>query len=98
MAHGPKRPKNVGMLRYVLASNVSSLLPIVYSSIEDRTAREKALARAANVSASTVQRICAGSVGASIDNVEFIARALGTTVTELLTPSDATKRALNIKQ
>jgi transcriptional regulator with XRE-family HTH domain len=96
MVRGPKRPKNRGVLRYVLASNVLALLPLVYSALKDKTAREKALAKAANVSASTVQRICSADVGASLDNIEAIARALGTSVTTLLTPSDATKRALNI--
>ena len=86
------------MLRYVLSSNVMAALPIVYSAIPDLTARQRALARSAHTSLSTIQRICDGKVGASLDTVEFIARALDTTVTELLTPSDATRRALNIRK
>ena len=85
------------MLRHVLASNVLALLPIVYASLKDTTARQAALARMAHTSPSTIQRICNGTVGASLDTVEFIARALGTTVTELLTPSEATRRAMNIR-
>jgi hypothetical protein len=97
MARGPKKPKNTGMLRYVLASNVSALLPVVFHSLKDITARQRALATQAHTSLSTIQRICTGDVGANLDTIEFVARALGTTVTELLTPSEATRRALNIK-
>jgi hypothetical protein len=98
MVRSPKRPKTIGMLRFVLASNVAALLPIVFSALPDITSRQRALAKNAHTSLSTIQRICDGQVGATIDTIEFIARALNTTVTDLLTPSDATRRAMNISR
>lgn len=78
-----KRRKVPGILRSVLARNIGERLDAVYPTSANQ---DKALATAAGVSLSTIQRIRKAEVGASIDNIEDIAKALRTSVTSLLTP------------
>jgi AraC-like DNA-binding protein len=81
MATKRKRPKYRGRIRVVVSRNVSELMPERFPHHGDKV---KALARAAGISRSTVQRVVNASLGASIDNVEAIAMALGVMPHELL--------------
>lgn len=96
MSRGPKKPKKAGVLRYVLAANVASRMVVVFHDQPHKTAREKALAKSAGVGISTVGRILNAETGASLDNIEHIARALGCSVLDLLTPNDDLRRALGL--
>lgn len=96
MSRGPKKPKRAGVLRFVLAANVASRMVLVFHDQPHKTAREKKLAQTAGVSVSTVGRILNAETGASLDNIEHIARALGCSVIDLLTANDDVRRALHI--
>lgn len=74
-------------MRQIVAANLVALLDKHYSHMGNITQREKALAEKAGVSFSTVQRIVAKSVGATIDNLESIALAFDLSPYQLLIPS-----------
>jgi DNA-binding Xre family transcriptional regulator len=84
------------MLRFVLAANVAARMVPAFHDQPNKTARERKLAVTAGVSLSTVGRILGAQTGASLDSIEHIARALGCSVIDLLTPSDEVKRSLGI--
>ncbi len=84
------------MLRFVLAANVSARMVSAFHDQPNKTAREKKLAQTAGLSASTVGRILNGETGASLDNIEHLARALGCSVIDLLTPDDTLRRSLGL--
>lgn len=79
-----KRPKVAGIMRQVLGRNVKALMNRHYS---EHANKPKALAKAAGVSLSTVQRIIAAEIGASLDNIEAIALALDASTYQLLIPA-----------
>ena len=78
-----KRPKIPGFMRAVLADNVQRLMLLHYAQNSNRP---KALSVDAGVSLSTVQRILARDVGASLDNIEAMATAFDVSVYQLLIP------------
>lgn len=78
-------------MRTILAHNIAVRIHQVFAAAPNK---DKALADAAGVSLSTVQRIRAAEVGASIDQVEALAKALRTSVAELLTPMKEIRRFL----
>jgi transcriptional regulator with XRE-family HTH domain len=80
-ARQPKRPKYQGRMRTILAENVEGLMPLRFPEKNDRV---KALAHAAGVSRSSVQRVVNAEHGASVDILEAIASALGVLPHELL--------------
>jgi transcriptional regulator with XRE-family HTH domain len=84
------------MLRFVLAANVAARMVSVFHDQPNKTAREKKLAQAAGVSVSTVGRILNGDTGASLDNIEHVARALGCSAVSLLTPDETMKQSLGL--
>lgn len=90
-----RRRKMPGQLRYVLAANVNDLLARTRLPI---TTAQKQIAALANVSLSTMQRICKGEAGTSLDKIEDLAEAFDVSVIDLLTPSDRSLRALGVHQ
>lgn len=86
-----KRDKLSKTLRRHLADNVSGLRDIKYGSEMSETARNKALAREADISLSQVQRIINCELGASIDYLEALAKALETRPQDLVTPYFASR-------
>lgn len=76
-----KRRKVEGFMRSILATNVKSLLAAHYPT---STNRPLALAKDAGVSLSTVQRVLAEDVGASLDVVEAIATVFHLSAYQLL--------------
>jgi len=78
-------------MRAILAHNITRKLHEVFVT---QANKDRALANAAGVSLSTVQRIRRAEVGASIDQIEEIAKALGISVAELLTPREEIRRFL----
>lgn len=81
----PKTRKVPGILRYVVAENVNRRMGEVYRG---RSNIVKCLAVDSGVAMSTVQRILAGTVGASIDNLEAVASALRVQTYQLLIPDE----------
>ena len=79
----PKSPKVPGQLRKVIAANVGLM-----AQVEFRASRNVplALAMAARVAKSTVQRIMAGEVGADLETLEKVAAALGLIPYQLFIP------------
>lgn len=71
-------------MRSVLAHNVEALMHRHYSLSSNKP---KALAGDAKVSLSTVQRIIAAEVGASLDNIEAIAGVFELSTYQLLAPN-----------
>ena len=82
-----KTPKVPGFMRSILAVNVARLLERHYPAMENVTQRQKALAKEAGVSFSTIQRFMDGSTGATIDNIEVVAAAFGLSAYQLLIPN-----------
>jgi len=80
----PKSLKAPGRLRVVLAANLRARMLERYPLTKDRVSE---LSKASGVSRSTVQRMVGVSpvIGASIDTIEAVARALQAPVPELLT-------------
>jgi len=91
MGGKPKRRKLPGVMRTILAHNITRRMHVVFATEPNK---DKALAEAAGVSLSTVQRIRGADVGASIDQIEEIAKALRSSVAELLTPREDIRRFL----
>jgi DNA-binding Xre family transcriptional regulator len=77
---GQSRPPAIA-LRKILAANVRRRMDERY---KERGDRPKALAEAAGVTLSTVQRIIKHEIGATIDTVDMIAKALRCEPDELL--------------
>lgn len=71
-------------MRSVLAENVELLMN---RHFQLKSNKPKSLAEEAKVSLSTVQRIIAAEVGASLDNIEAIAGAFGLSAYQLLIPN-----------
>jgi hypothetical protein len=76
------------LLRAFLAQNVVALRDSHrrYKELPNPTARNRALAKDADVSPSQVHRVIEAQLGASIDVVEALARALEVRPQDLLTP------------
>lgn len=86
MGRRPKPPPPNAIGRMILSRNVVAAMTEKWPQLANKTAREKALAKAAGVTASTVQRIIGCLTAANVDTLESIAEALGTTPAALLTP------------
>lgn len=79
-----KRPKYVGFMRTVVASNVRALIDDHYKESPNKP---KALAKATGLSLSSVQRVLSAEAGASIDTLEAIANAFEISVYQLVLPN-----------
>ena len=80
----PKTPKVPGQLRRVVAGNVALMAQVEFRASNNVPL---ALAVAAGVSKSTVQRIMAGDVGADLETLEKVAAALGLIPYQLFIPN-----------
>lgn len=84
-----KITKLPGFMRLVVAENVKGLMDVRFRESRNRP---KALAEATGKpkeggqSLSTIQRVLAGSIGASIDTLEAIAKALDVSLYQLMIP------------
>lgn len=81
-----KRDKAPSPLRALVARTVTMLRDRKYQQLDNVTARNRGLAKDADVSFSTIQRICSGEVGATVDMLDSIATALEVRPQDLLTP------------
>lgn len=79
-----KREKVPGFMREVLADNVKRLMEHHYAASSNQP---KALAKDADVSLSTVQRILGKKTGATLDNIESIATAFHLSVYQIMVPA-----------
>lgn len=79
-----KTPKVAGFMRGVLAENVLKLMAHHY---KESTNRPMALAKDAQVSLSTIQRIISKETGASLDNIEAVAGVFHLSVYQIMVPS-----------
>jgi transcriptional regulator with XRE-family HTH domain len=87
-----KKRKVPGVMRQVLAENVRASMEREFAVAANKP---KELARAAGVTLSTVQRVLEADVGASIDNIESIAKALRSSAYDLLRPSPELRTLLD---
>lgn len=83
-----KRDKGVSPLRDVVGRNVRLLRDQRYRLLPNPTARNKALAQAADTTASQIQRVIDGEVGCSIDMLHSLAVALDVSPSDMLRPYD----------
>ena len=86
MTRRSKKDKKPSALRLLLASNVEVLRDERYSTLPNPTARNKQLAKDADVSPSQIERVIAGTLGTSVDVLEAMANALRVRPQDLLTP------------
>lgn len=93
MPRGTKKRKTATLTRAVVADNVQGLMDSLYAGNPNKV---KALAIDSGLSLSTVQRILNKEVGASVDNLESLAKSLGCSVGDLVTADDRMARALGI--
>lgn len=82
-----KTPKAPGFMRLVVGQNVKKLLDYHYAHLPNITQRQRALAKDSKIGFGTVQRICKGEVGASLDNLEEIAMSLQVQLYQLVLSS-----------
>lgn len=87
-----KKDKGPSALRALVADTVKTLRDKKYKTLPNLTARNKQLATDAELSYSQILRVTKGSLGASVDTIEALARALGVRPEELLTPYFALKK------
>lgn len=81
-----KRDKKQGTLRRHVAENIKVLRDLKFKDLPTATKRNMALAKAADISKSQVQRIIACELGTSVDHIETLAAALATRPQDLVTP------------
>jgi hypothetical protein len=86
MARRSKGHKLHPVVRVILASNVKALRDQKFSQLKNDTARNKALAKAADTTLSQIQRILKCEVGTGIDLLESLAKTFGARPQDLLTP------------
>lgn len=86
MGRRSKRDKADPLIRGFLASNVLLLRNRMFSAHATATAKNKALAKAADTTLSQIQRVLSMELGTSIDLIARMARALDVRPQDLLTP------------
>lgn len=80
MATRRKRPKHRSRMRWIVSENVGTLMPQRFRQAD----KVKALAKAAGISRSSVQRVVNAQHGTSIDLIELMAEALDVMPHQLL--------------
>ena len=84
MTRKPKNPKvPASAARGVLAQNVHNLMR---RSFKESANMPLALAKAAKISLSSVQRMLSGETGATLDNIHAVAEVLDVAIYQLLIP------------
>jgi transcriptional regulator with XRE-family HTH domain len=86
MGRKSKAHRPPGVLRQLVAENVKALRDLRLRELETETQRNKKLATMIGSSVSQIQRICSGTLGVSIDQIEDLAKALRCAPHDLLTP------------
>lgn len=81
---GTKRRKVAGFMRVVVAQNVRHLVDRHYVDVDNKPMR---LAKDADISLSSAQRVLKAEVGASIDTLESIADVFDLSVYQLVLPN-----------
>lgn len=79
-----RRRKVAGFMRTVVAQNVRDLIHLHFAADENKPLR---LSKEAQISLSSVQRLLAGDVGASLDTLESIANVFDISVYQLVLPN-----------
>jgi transcriptional regulator with XRE-family HTH domain len=92
MGRRSKKERKHPLIRGVLAQNVRSLRDHHFRPLRSVTARNQALARAADTSLSQIQRIIAQTLGPSVDMLEQLAAAFKVRPHDLVTPYFAATR------
>lgn len=93
MPKGTKKTKPPSFSRALVSANVIARMKAIYGGYGDPT---KALAEAAGLSLSTVQRVIGRDVGASVDTLEALAGALDCSIPELFNTPESVMRALGV--
>jgi transcriptional regulator with XRE-family HTH domain len=75
----------------LLAQTVETLRDQRYEKLPNPTARNRQLAKDADVSSSQIERVIAGTLGTSVDTIDALAKALDVRPQDLLTPYFASK-------
>jgi len=83
-------------MRIVVADNLLRHMEAYFADKPHVGNRAKYLSEKAEVSLSTVQRTLSKETGASVDTIEALARVLGTSPYELLTPSSDLQKLMGI--
>lgn len=86
MGRRSKSQKPPTIIRATVAANVVTLRNRKYAAHGNETAMNRALARDAQTVLSQIQRIIGQKTGASIDQIETLAKALDCRPQDLLTP------------
>lgn len=86
MTRKSKRDKAMSIAVTVVAQNVLLLRDEVFADLRTGTARNQALAKAADTSLSQVQRVIRQELACGVDLLESLARALKVEPRDLLTP------------
>lgn len=84
MGRPPKISTPKDIIGQVLSENIAQWLPVTFPRAPNRTAQIEALAKRSGVAEETIRRIMTGEVSPRLDNIDAIARALGTTASKLL--------------
>lgn len=79
-----KTPKVPGFTRHVVGANVRALMDLHY---REHSNKPMALAKAAGISLSSVQRVLLAKTGPSVDTIEMIAAAFQMSCYQLLIPN-----------
>lgn len=98
MTRRTKSQKFPSPLRALVARTVVQLRDRKYKTLPTVTDRNRALAKEADVSLSTIQRIVDGDAGASVDTLDDLAKALEVRPQDLLTPYFAATPATELEQ
>lgn len=96
MSRHSKSKKGPSPLRELVARTVVLLRDRQYRTLPDVTERNRALAKDASVSFSTIQRIADAKVGATVDTLDALARALECRPQDLLTPYFGSKAPVGL--
>src|SRR6185437_16583266 len=86
MGRRSKQHRPPAVIQQFFADTVKLLRDRVYAAEEHETARNRALAKAADTTLSQIQRIINQEVAPGIDMLEKLARALRVTPADLVTP------------
>lgn len=92
-----KRTKRPGLLRAIVAANLSIEMGKRYGPEVNVTAQTRVLGKAIGISPETIRRILIEEGGATIDTLELIAEELDIPPSRLFAPSDRIRRKLEVE-
>lgn len=97
MTRPPKTPKTPGVMREVIAANLTKLLERDYAEFETITARQRELAKDAKVGFGTIQRWMKSENGGNLDTLETLAIHFDLQVYQLMLPNLDVRNAQVVK-